>query len=176
MNSISRHFYDFNRADDAAALLGLAQHHGFPTPMLDWAWSPFVAAYFAFSPPETFTDAVGYSRIFIFNHTEWAKGAYQSQHMLDPMPSISVRVLPAHNNPRAIPQQSVMMYSSLDDIETFIGFVEGINNNHYLTTVEIAHSSRREAIKELRLMGITSASLFPDFEGVCRELKDQLFT
>jgi hypothetical protein len=175
VNAISKYTYNANDPQDAAAMLNLAQHHGFPTPMLDWTKSPFIAAYFAFSPHDSELSQQGYARIFQFDGAQWAQDNFQAIHMLDPMPSITPRIMPAHNNPRAFPQQSVMMLTNLDDIEAFIRFIEGFRSKKYLTVFEVNHKARTEVLNELRLMGITSAGLFPDYEGLCRELRLQYF-
>ncbi|MGE0333582.1 MAG: FRG domain-containing protein [Ramlibacter sp.] len=42
--------YDVKNPTDRGALIGIAQHYGFPSPLLDWTRSPYVAAFFALSP------------------------------------------------------------------------------------------------------------------------------
>ncbi|MBW2675204.1 MAG: FRG domain-containing protein [Deltaproteobacteria bacterium] len=50
----SDHFYP--RPDEVYEYLVYLRHHGFPSPLLDWTASPFIAAYFAFRHAEAGRD------------------------------------------------------------------------------------------------------------------------
>jgi len=177
--------FNINDPLEYGALLALAQHHGYPTPLLDWTYSPYVAAYFAYA--DVPKDAVdGYIRIFIFDVDEWVhkidyvskinKNDFKSLIHLDfTLPSFSYLEPLSIGNNRMLPQQSVSMFSSSDDIEGYIKNRGKETKHEYLKIYDLPVKDRTKVIRELDYMGITAATLFPGLDGVCTALKEKYF-
>lgn len=165
--------YDIRDPFDYGCLLNLAQHHGFPTPLLDWTASPFVAAFFAFlDVSRTMVPESSHVRVFLFDTEGWP---FVTATIAEIRPSFARLELRARNNPRVLPQQSVHMFANLVDIEGFIEIVEQQQRRRFLWRVDIPASERSLAMSELDTMGVTAASLFPGVDGLCRSLAEKWF-
>jgi hypothetical protein len=81
----------------------------------------------------------------------------------------------AIDNPRAIPQQSLSSITNIDDIEGYINEKEAQTNRKYLEVFDLPASDRVSVLKELKMMGITSGSMFPGIEGTCHALRAEFF-
>ncbi|UTW04402.1 FRG domain-containing protein [Amphritea atlantica] len=168
--------FDLKCNQDIGSLLYLAQHHGFPTPLLDWSESPFVAAYFAFNEYKELKANKGQLvRIYIFDKEAWCRDSIQVESFDSNLPTITYNELLASGNPRATPQQAVTTLSNIDYIEAHIHQHSVKTGIQYLTAYDLPADEFETVLAELRLMGISASSLFPDLDGICRDLKEQYF-
>jgi len=173
INAYSDHVYDIKNDRSLGALLNLAQHHGYPTPLLDWTNSPYVAAFFAFQNKASL-KVDGSISIFIFDEPEWAKLSGRSAQLRVPNMIVRAVELPGFGNARVLPQQAMTMYSNVDDIEYILQSNEE-EPGQFLRAISIPTSDREAAMRDLSLMGITWGSMFPGLDGICKQLSSRHF-
>lgn len=173
-SALTHHVFNLADANHYAAFIHLAQHHGYPTPLLDWTWSPYVAAFFAFRNVRRDDRSKKRVRIFKLDAPEWGR-LPRADKIFGFPPNASIINPLAFGNARAIPQQSISIVSNVDDIETHIESVEQVQNKKYLEVFDLPVRERDYIIKELALMGITAGALFPGLDGACESLKERNF-
>lgn len=171
----TRHVFDLGRSEQNAAFLNLLQHHGFPTPLLDWTHSPFVAAFFAYRHRRERPLDDDKVRIFIFNRELWMSRWSQVQSITFARPHFSILEALSIENQRAIPQQALLSATNVDDIESYVRSKEAEAGQTYLQAVDLPISERRRVMEELSGMGITAGSLLPGLDGACEELRGRFF-
>jgi hypothetical protein len=174
VSGVTGRTYRLNNFHDYNNLLSVAQHHGYPTPLLDWTESPYIAAYFALRGSVSTDDER--CRIYALNIDELQRDSGAKQGALEhPFLSLYPVHAATRDHNRALPQQSVFVLSNVVEIEVFIAQVEEMTRKQYLTKIDLARTDAGVALAELRLMGITEASLFPGLDGICKELRDRFF-
>jgi len=147
-------------------VLAMAQHHGLPTRLLDWSFSPYVAAYFAFSwfMFEKAGDDGGNVAIWVLNRDEVEAKAPEGQLQI-----ISVQ---DYENNRLGSQFGVFTYlktneSTLEDYLTS----PAVNLGHALRKLEVPRSEAPQALHDLILMGIHHGTIFPGREGIAHTIR-----
>ncbi|GEM77003.1 FRG domain-containing protein [Vibrio sagamiensis] len=173
--AITSHYFDLNDPQQNGAFFNLLQHHGYPTPLLDWSHSPFVSSFFAFRDwPKNYVGNEK-ARIYVFNHEKWKLKYPQISNLDPPFPHLSVTDFIALDNPRMIPQQALTTVTNVENIEAYIISKEQETGERFIEAIDIPATEREIAMRELAYMGITAGSMFPGVDGVCEELRERNF-
>lgn len=170
LSTSTRSYFDLDDDNHYAAFMNLLQHHGYPTPLLDWTYSPYVAAYFAFRHARKTSMPEDRVRIFMFDAANWRK-LRQFNSLVFVPPHISLLDPLPLENPRSAPQQSLSAIVTVDDVEGYLETVGKKMGCDYLRVFDLPYAERKTVLQELRFMGITAASLFPGFDGTCDAMR-----
>lgn len=176
--------------EDEFQWLALMQHHGAPTRLLDFTWSPYVAAFFALE------QATGDAAVWALNPVPVS---YVSKQTIRG----GVSITPPEMNPRYagnlrryflqgnlpfvwVGEPQVMNRRLIAQSGTFV--IPGVLSDPIeeilsaypeprKTLVKFILPSdkiRRRGLRELYRMNITNATLFPDLDGLARSLGYEL--
>lgn len=153
------------------------QHHGLPTRLLDWTDNFAVALHFALRHRTTETPCVWVLDPFALNDSMgWGKslpnlvdlGADYSKFFIEASKSLDEKVIavaPNRHHPRAFSQRS--FFTVHNDIATPMDKLAP----KALEKIEIPESAIPGAKQFLALAGVNEYSLFPDLDGLARELR-----
>ena len=169
--------------EDDFQWMALMQHHGAPTRLLDFTWSPYVAAFFAL------VQSVGDAAVWALNPARISpRGDPRTGARMDPRkrgnlnryflkgksPFIWVGE-PHTMNQRLIAQSGTFALPSIVD-RPMEDILQGYRDPNDIMAKFILPSQRvRETgLRELYRMNITYATLFPDLDGLARSLGYEL--
>jgi hypothetical protein len=156
------------------SFLAKLQHHGFPTPLLDWTYNPYIAVYFAIEKIDE-SDSNGVFSIFIFDYIQWITTNFQPIDLMSPNYFVSTFKPNYANNPRLITQNSILTVTNVNDIQEYLIDAERQQGKKFLYKININKNEIPQIKLDLESMGITKKKLFPNLDEVCNEMASNFF-
>lgn len=154
---------------NALEWLSIMQHYGVPTRLLDFTYSPYIAAFFAVESGES--DAA----IYALSAREFDK-ADKAEELVNSLKDHKAVVFdPAMNNERLLAQQGLFLFPNTHKraMNEIIREME-LEKDAYLKII-ISSEMRKEAFIELKKMNITSTTIYPGLSGFCKSLPWMVF-
>lgn len=153
--------------DSEWELLVLAQHFGMATRLLDWTSNPLAGLFFACDDQQNRDDDVYLYALDV------PDGLLMSSPLTEgPFKQAKTRVFqPRWNNPRIVAQHGwFTAHRFSKKAKKFVPLESNPDVHPHLTEFVVSGKDRVRLLKSLDRHGISSRTLFPDLEGLCRYL------
>jgi hypothetical protein len=162
----------FPQAPQGYDFMVYLRHHGFPSPLLDWSRSPYVAAFFASHAAQCEDEA----NVAIYSFVEYYEGSKAGS--VDEATIVSCGpYITTHK--RHFSQQSEYKYCKKRTREGYVycsheeAFLRNDSDQDVLTKFIIPRTERSKVMERLYLMNITAYSLFGSEESLLSTLAYQ---
>ncbi|MCY1075095.1 FRG domain-containing protein [Archangium lansingense] len=175
--------------------LFLMQHFGVPTRLLDWTENPHIALFFALtSPPANSNTPTDDAAVWVLDPVAWNRSALNhlsykrgilsgtDEHLKGYMPrseNVDVDLIPnepvalygTHNSPRIVAQRGAFTVFGKEVTPMEESHARIKAHSDVLTRVVIPSGTILSLRSSLAKIGITDSVIFPDLDGLAKELK-----
>lgn len=173
------------------------QHYGVPTRLLDWSESPLMALFFAVISARHTLDSKGLpifngdASIWLLDPEQWNKravdlrsftgavlttddpnaGAYKPFVDINIMKPLPIALYGTHNSQRIVSQRGVFVCFGKDTYPMEVSYERQRFPADCLMKVVVVKDRLPHMYEALRRHGITDSVVFPDLDGLAREIK-----
>lgn len=152
--------------------LALAQHHGLPTRLLDWSYSALAALWFAVQNPPKKDDKGNLENGVVWILAGLVDDFRTNTEKTDPLSNKITKIFRSTVVSRRISAQAgLFTVHKINENGKKIRFETNREFKNKLTKVIIPHDKFSTLRRQLHVLGVNNATIFPDIDGFCRHLE-----